>query len=356
VEGAAAPGDTPATILVSSLNQKAGDILIQFQGNITVDGIVRDQVSGTLGLPGKITIASCCGDIVTGTKSRIETIGVDPGGNNINILTCCERGYGGEGGDIVIDGIVGAYHKKGVTPTINVVAFVGSVTIDGRNDFGLESGIRRTSGLLVLDTTTTAAGSINVQALIDVTVLGNWIFTAGQVQYGAVAVKTNQTNGGVGNPGGAIRAAALTGKITASDRAFDFEGRYAGPNKIDLGAANNVDLSVTVNKDAGALTNAKPVVNGRGGSGGKGDTNNLRSYSGQLTLGANVQVLANAPGGTPGANNFTTCGGVVKDPSAVVDPAATIASTCSPSAPSPLAGLPPDCDGFGVVFPDDVKG
>ena len=125
------------SVIVQSTNQAAGDILLRFNGNITIDGVVRNQVTGTQGRPGKITVASCCGDVVVGT-GRVETVGVAPGGSDIEILTCCRRGYGGAGGDIVINGTVRALNTYGVVPTINIVAFVGAMTIDGRADLGDE--------------------------------------------------------------------------------------------------------------------------------------------------------------------------------------------------------------------------
>jgi hypothetical protein len=78
--------DEGASIVVQSLNQPAGDIFIQFNSNITINGTVSNSVAGTNGTPGDITIASCCGSITTGPKSVIQTIGQDFGGSDINLL------------------------------------------------------------------------------------------------------------------------------------------------------------------------------------------------------------------------------------------------------------------------------
>jgi hypothetical protein len=307
-------------------------------------------VTGTNGRPGEITIASCCEDVETGPTSRIETIGVDPGGADINILTCCERGYDGQGGDIVINGLVLAQHKYGLAPTINVVALVGGVLIDGTNQFGIETvngtAFNRTSGLLVHTVNGTDGGDINVQARDTVNVLGNKQFLVpNRVNFGAIAIKTNNTNGQGGN--GTIDVRSLEGGIRARDRSFDLENRFnhAINTFINLSALNNILL--------GDLLGSNFVVSSQGGSGGQGGANTIHSFAGQVMVLANAEVLANAPGGTNGTNDLTGCGlpGVTIDPSATVNQAdanpGNDAAGCG-AGPVPLFT---NCQrSFGVVF------
>ncbi len=347
----------PGGVIVTSVNMPAGNIVIEFQGNITVDGIVRNQVLGTNGRPGAIVIASCCGDIVTGAKSRVETIGADPGGNDITITTCCERGYDGAGGDIVINGLVHAIYKQvsqgGKTPTINIVAFNGAVTINGTNDYGLEdegngNKVRRTSGVLVRALGTPATGDINIQALFEVNIIGGRILQAGQLQYGAVAIKSLNTNGQGGD--GDIKVVSQTGAVNASDRAIDFEQRFNALNAVTVFAKADVNLTVTAAIDNGAATNAKPVVNSRGGTGGKGGTNTVQSFAGKVTVGANAQVLANAPGGQAGTNVITSCGVAVK--AGTVNPIDALGDDSGVCVAGPPALFTSCEESFGILFED----
>lgn len=340
-------------VVVSSVNQPAGEIRLQVDGDITVDGTIRNAVTGTLGFPGPITIASCCGDIVTGPASRIETLGIDPGGADIKIATCFD-GAACQGGDISIGGLVRAVHKYGTTPTISVVAFNGGVTVDGTHDFGNEmvSGtlIRRTSGILVQTLNATSAGNVKIQAKNDITIIGNRILDKNRPQYGAVAIKPNSTNGAGGS--GTLKAVSLAGRIVASDRAFDFENRFNALNTIDLQARDGVELSVTASVNDGAATNAKAVVSSQGGDTGTGGTNRLRSFSGGITIGPNAHVLANFTGrpGSVGSNSLTSCLGVSS--SGVMNPADGDTSddvgACATAAPTPMFT---SCMDVGVMFP-----
>jgi hypothetical protein len=122
-----------STIKVVSPQAQAGDIFIQVDGNIIINGEVRNETTGTTGMPGKITIGSCCGDITVGSTGRVYDLGVDPGGNEINIVTCC----GCQDGDITINGLVmafahahGADQTEATRPRIRVASFTGSVTIN----------------------------------------------------------------------------------------------------------------------------------------------------------------------------------------------------------------------------------
>ena len=209
----------------------------------------------------------------------------------------------------------------------------------------------RTSGLAVETTHATLAGDINIQALNNVTIWGNRILNKTQIQYGAVAIKSRNTNGQGGD--GDIRAVALTGAISAQDRAFDFDNRFDALNAITLSAAGSINLTVSALLNNGAADNTKAVVSSQGGGGGQGGTNTLRSYGGGINIGPNAQVMANAIGGTNGTNLLTSCAGVSNLGSVI--PADLLpgddAGVCGTPAP---AALFTNCAAFGVVFEHDA--
>jgi hypothetical protein len=331
-------------IVVQSQNQQAGDIFIQVTRDITINGTVSNSVVGTNGRPGNITIASCCGDITTGPKSVIQTIGQDFGGSDINLLAC-------EGGDITISGLVDASYKGGTASTINIASFGGNVTIDGNNFLGIEAGTQRpiTSGVTVRSRRDPLTGKIRIQADKDITVFGNRILDRLHPNFGAVAVKTVSTNGSSG--AGEIVAVSVSGKIVASNRAFDIANRFNGLNSITLNAKGDINLSVTAPPDDGASSIAKPVVNSQGGDTGKGGTNRLRSFSGGINIGVNAQVLANFVGrpGSNGTNLLTSCTGVSNLGTGNVNPSDLVTGddigVCSPAAPEPLFH---SCADFGA--------
>jgi hypothetical protein len=333
-------------VVVQSINKQAGDILIQANGNITIGGTVSNSVTGTNGRPGNITIASCCGGIRTGPFSVIETVGVDFGGSDINIVTC---GGGETAGNIAINGLVDASYKAAPASTINIAAFNGFVAIDGTNLLGIEAGTQRpiTSGVTVRSRRDPVAGTIKIQARDDIRVTGNTLLDKNHPNYGAVAVKPTSTNGTSGD--GAIIAVSTGGNILALDRAFDIANRFNLKNDITLFAAQNIRLLVSASIDNGAADNTKPVVNSQGGSAGKGGTNTLRAFSGGILIGLKAQVLANFVGtpGSNGVNLLTACvnvinSGTVNPPDAVP---ADDTGVCG-GAPDPL--FPEGCEFFKV--------
>lgn len=338
-------------IVVSSRNQRAGDITIRVNGHVQIDGVIANAVRGAAGAPGRITIASCCGDIVTGPRSRIETAGNGQGGSDINLLACADNDC--RGGNIEIGGLVRALYKGGTPATVNVSALKGAVTIDGTSDLGPEviDGLqyRVTSGVVVFSTRDPRPGTIRIQADGNVTVLGNHILEQGRTQFGAVAVKTGSSS----SQGGTIDVRSLGGRIVASDRAFDNRNRYNATAVITLLARDAIELSVTAAVDNGAADNAKPVVNVGAGSGGQGGTNALRSFSGDISIGAQVELRADfmKPSGSSGANDLTACTGVLN--LGTVVPAAFIATKCPGAEPAVPAPLYTGCaDPFGVEFAD----
>jgi uncharacterized repeat protein (TIGR01451 family) len=339
--------DQGSAVKVASLNRPAGEIVLQVDGPITINGTVSNSVSGTNGVPGEITIASCCGDIVTGPQSQITTFGVDHGGSDINLLTCLDARCAS--GNITINGLVDASYKGVHASTINVISLDGAVTIDGNNFLGTEAGTKRpiTSGVTVRSRRDPLPGTINIQAQNDITVLGNRILSKLHPNTGAVAVKTASSS----PKGGRIDVRSIGGGITASDRAFDDANRYDASAVINLAAQGDIDLSVSGSVNDGAANNSKAVVSTQAGKNGTGGQNLLRAFSGGIGIGANAQVLADfsANPASNGTNLLTSCLGVtnngtVKPPDLNL---ADDAGVCAPTAPTPLVT---DCSQFGIAF------
>ena len=333
-----------AYVAVGSVNRQAGDILIQTGGDILINGVVSNSVSGTRGRPGSLTIGSQCGNISTGPRSKIITYGQDYGGSDINIASCA-------GGNIDLSGLVDASYKAKQASTINIAAFGGSVSIDGTHSFGTEvvAGTLRTvtGGVSVRSRRDPLPGSINIQADQDIVVEGSTLLSKKHPNYGAVAVKTASN----GSKGGSISARALNGSLSAHDRAFDNANRYNQDARIDLQASGDIILGViSSNIDDGASTSVKPVVTVQAGDTGQGGKNILRSFNGVISMDAGTQVLANFAGrpGSDGANLLTSCGGVTLN-SGVVPADADAGDdigVCG-GAPDPLLL---DCSELGLSF------
>jgi hypothetical protein len=274
------------------------------------------------------------------------TIGVDPGGSDINLLACCNPG------NIVLNGLVMAQAHAHVTgapkPNIRVAAFNGSVTINGNtstpqlNDYSLGGGKYDIyPGLLSWVTSGPIPGKVEVQASGDVTVRGHGSTGTGAfTSYAAIAAGTLTSNA----QGGLVDVRSQTGKITGTDRAFQSFGRYNGSSRIRLWSASDISLS-----RPGTNTTFNPVVDTSAtGSPSQGGTNELRSYCGNITIGTNA--LVTAAGATPGVNLLTASTGVVNN--GTVTPAdANTGDDTGPCSPGP-AGIYSSCAAdFNVVFP-----
>ena len=317
-------------ITVGSLNRQAGNILIEVDGNITVNGVVSNTVAGTNGRPGDIRIGSKCGTIYTGPTSKIITYGQDFGGSDINIATC-------ESGDVQIYGLVDASYKAKQASTIRIASFGGEVLIDGWTNLGQEvvAGTRRTitSGVSVRSRRDPLPGAILLQAQSRLIVNGSKLLSTQYPNYGAVAVKTASNS----SKGGLIDARCLAGDITAIDRAFDNANRFNTSARINLEAASDIGLF--------------GVVSVQGGDTGQGGINSLRAFNGGMYLADGSQLLADWSGrpGSNGANLLTSC-----------LPIAQIGATVSPADANPVddngvcgGGPDPlflDCTELGLTF------
>ena len=338
--------DPGGAVVVASSNQQAGDILIKSGCAATINGKVSNSVSGTQGLPGKVTIASCSGGITTGLGSLIQTLGVDPGGSDINLLACCNPG------DIVLNGLVMGQAHAHVTgapkPNIRVAAFNGSVTINGNtstpqlNDYSLGGGQYDIyPGLLSWVTSGQIPGKVEVQASGDVTVRGHGSTgTGAHTSYAAVAAGTLTSDA----QGGLVDVRSLTGGITGTNRAFQSFGRYNGSSRIRLWSKLNMSLT-----RPGSDATFNPVVDSSAtASPSQGGTNELRSYCGSITIGVNA--LISATGATPGTNLLTASTGVFNGGS--VNPAdANTGDDTGGCSPGPEALYSSCAADFNVVFP-----
>ena len=339
--------DSGARIEIVSANNEHGNIFIHVDGDILINGTVRNEITGTTGMPGDITIASCCGNITVGGTGLVTTFGQDYGGSDINILTCCTC----RKGNITINGLVMARAEAHVAPSedtrprINVVSFDGTVTINGNSagpffDEFLGWGGTRYDiwpGLLSWVDNNAIPGSVKVQALGDITVNGHGTNPTAAVRdsFAAIAVRA-----GTSTPyGGTVDVRSKQGSIIGKDRAFEVN-RNGGTSLIRLWAGQDITLS-----RPGATADFNPVVDNNFGSGGdKGGTNYIRSYQKGITVGSGAQVTALGNNvGNNGANNFTYCTSYTHP--GTVEPAAVESSDCTVLTP-PL--LFPNCSYFGV--------
>lgn len=333
-------------VRVDALNQPAGDLVIKAKGNIDIDGTVSNSVGGAQGVPGAITIASCCGNIRTGSQSLVASSGALSGGD-INLLTCFEDEHC-EDGNIQIKGLVDASYKGGRASTINIASFDGAVLIDGNTLREIEPGTKRrvTSGVTVRSRRDPLPGAIFIQAKKDVAVFGNTILNWRYPNLGAVGIKTASNS----SKGGTMELRSLEGRIFASDRAFDNADRFNTEATITLAAHDDLLFWATrrLNSVRSGDPLLKDVVSTMAGRDGQGGVNTLRSYSGDIIIGSRARI--SATGSLNGQSRLTSCspvknGGVIDPPDA--DPSDD-AGVCAPPAPAPRFL---DCQqDFGIDF------
>ena len=328
-----------AVILVESYNDKTGDVVIHADGKITIDGEVTNRVTGTLGVPGNITISSYCGDVTTGPMSLIQNIGIDRGGGDIIIASCC-------GGDVVLNGLVLARAKAHATgapkPDIYIAAFEGDVVVnantaepffDEYNPFGTKYDIF--PGVLSWVTHASNPGSVTMQASGNVEVYGHGDDATPPVRPSFAAIATGT---GTSNPrGGKVDVRAGENAI-GTDRALESFGNDNLIGGIKLWAGGDVNLA-----RLGANNSFGPVVDSAGSK--KGGPNEIRAFQGAITIAPNTLVDASAP--VLGVNLLTSCVGVTN--SGTVSPpdanAADDAGVCAQTSPAPLFA---DCKALGV--------
>lgn len=334
-----------AAIVVRSLNQQAGDIYIQGSG-ISVNGLLLNEVVGTKGLPGKITLESTCGDYTQGATGLVEVLGIDPGGNEINILTH-------EKSNIVINGLVlsrAHAHIPPLTanrPNINVAAFDGKITITANTAEPLydEYSYRGAKydlwgGLLSWVTDNVNPGTVRVQASGDILVNGHGDDPTAPVRqsFGAIAAIATASNA----PGGVVDVRSLGGNISGNDHAFDVSGRNRLATNFALNrvwAAKDINLA-----RLGTNSSFNPIVDASSPtSGDKGGKNEIRAWSGAIANVTNSLISAKVPAGggsVQGINLLTSCMGIMNSAIAFVDPLDLVngddIGTCAPASPPQL--------------------
>jgi len=237
-------------------------------------------------------------------------------------------------------------------PIIRVAAMQGAVTINANTTEPLldeyNGSFDLWGGLLSWVRDNANPGKVEVQALKDITVNGHGADPTAPVRdsFGAIAAIATASDA----PGGLVDVRSIDGKIIGNDRAFDVSGR----NRL---ATNFARIRLWANKDIvlsrpGASASFNPVVDASSPSvGDKGGTNEIRSFTGNITINTNALISAKVPAGSgtvQGINLLTSCGGVTNN--GTVDPVDAVpgddSGTCSPAAPEPIFS---SCGDFGVT-------
>ncbi len=342
--------DESAAVDVYSHNAQAGALSIIADGDIAIDGVILNRAQASSGVSGRIVIASRCGDLALSASALVRS----NSGGDIHLLTGGDASAG-FGGDIDIGGLVEAVYRAAPAPTIRLVAFDGAITVFGTALRRVAVQGRRisTTGVVVRTgrDNITDPGHIEMQALGDITVVGNSIQHFAFPNPGTVAVKM------LGNHGGAvIDVRSLGGRIIAIDRAFD-NVNHDNQDAINrLWAAGDVHLfaSGAMNSTPvpGPLAFRMPVVDVTTIGNAQAGTNEIRSFGGEVAiLLPDAMVMADAwgGGGTVGINLLTACVQVAN--SGVVYPADPVpgddSGACAPAVPPALYADP---SMLGVVW------
>jgi PKD repeat protein len=295
-----------------SRNAPAGELRLESDGDVRIDGCVLNRSLGDAGRSGPITIAARCGDVHIGRPGLVQT----DAGSDLTIVTGGDP-LAGRGGSIVVRGLVEAQHRGEPEPTVRLVAFDGAVTVDSEQLrwLGARQRVTQLTGVVVRATRNCdPAGRIEIQAAGDVTLLGNTVWHWSYPNPGAVAIKGHGERSG----GGIIDIRSLGGRILASDRAVDnvnhsngtaINRLYARDDILLLssGRANSVRDPGTTVPTRMAVVDVSTVGPGEAG------TNELRSFAGGIQLmTADTVVRATTWGnaGTDGANHLTSALGV----------------------------------------------
>ena len=203
-------------------------------------------------------------------------------------------------------------------------------------------------GLLSWVRDNTNPGKVEVQSRLSIIVNGHGTDPTGAVRksFGAIAAVGTASDA----PGGLVDLRSLQGSILADNRAFDVSGKNRLASNlagIRLWAKLNISLSRT-----GVNNNFNPVVDASSPSvGDKGGSNELRAWSGRISIGSNALVSAAVPlgqGSTQGVNLLQSCTGITN--SGTVSPADLVpadnSGSCTPVTPPALyidcAGLDQD--------------
>jgi hypothetical protein len=337
-----------AHVVITSQNKRSGDLSVVASRSLSVNGEVRNELTGSLDRPGGLILQSNCGPIIIGEKGRVLLSGTSGGGNLISLITC---GESCNTGDIIVNGLVKSFayntvNNPAFSPAIKVVSLKGSVTVNANTsepilDELLVSGTAYDiyGGLLSWTRDNSIPGKVEVQAYNDVIVNGHGIDPTAPVRqnFGAIAAVATMTSA----PGGLVDVRSIEGNIMANNRAFDVSGR----NRLASGNYANIRLYAKQNifiTRTGTSASFGPVVNASSpGIGDKGGKINIRSYLGSINIGSGAVISASVPvgsGSVQGINQLVSCEGIIN--SGTVTPADIITAdnngTCSPANPSLL--------------------
>ncbi len=325
---------------VRSRNAAAGEIRLEVDGDVRVDGCVLDRSLGVDARSGAITIASRCGDVNIGWTGIVQT----DGGSDVTILTGGDP-VAGAGGEITVRGLVEAKHRGEPAPTIRLVALDDQITVDGQtlHWLGVQRRCTATSGVVVRATRNCeAAGRIEIQALGDVRLLGNTVWHWAFPNPGTVAIQGRGERSG----GGVIDVRSIGGRVLAVDRAIDNVNHSNGAAINRVYARDDVVLGTTGRCNSVVDPTSEPparmaVIDVSTVGHGQAGLNQIRSFSGGIQLlSADTVVRATAWGGagTDGANDLTSNDGILN--LGWVLPADTFGQddigTSSPAAPPAL--------------------
>ena len=291
---------------------KAGDILLEIDGPVTVDGGLQsfqeNNPDAVNTLSGSLTVESLCGDIHVGELGWIVTWG-NAGTGAVHLTQL-------DGGNINVHGLVLNRTNKtlgdNAPPEINIAAFAGGVTIDGSSlvldDWNFAGGrYDTTSGLMTMSREASAVGNIAIQARDDVAIHRN--VTGLNLENTTTAAITTFVNSN-SQRGGQIRVRSLEGSIHVQDRALQASGR--GDNTaaiIELIADENVFIESPTHEDTQhgpTLSTQASIINGVG----VGGTNVVQACDGNVDVAAGAEILAHG-NSTPGTNELTADSGTV---------------------------------------------
>jgi hypothetical protein len=257
-------------VTVIAKNKNAGDVYIEANGNLDINGEIKQEVKPGQGLPGAVTVKTTCGNLIIGPSGIVQILGNNQGGNTINIISCdaeCRSlnapltNNGNTSGErighpaggkntpniIWIDGLVKSYAKSHNNnpanfPNINIAGFNNtSVFIHGNtkaplyDEFELEgSKYDLWGGLLSWIGDNVTPGKIQIQSNLEIEILGHTVNLTPTVRksFGAVAAISTGTDA----PGGSVDIRSFkvpcsepycfhSGAIFCSGRAVDVSGR-----------------------------------------------------------------------------------------------------------------------------------
>jgi len=267
----------------------------------------------------------------------ITDIGEDKGGNDVSLLACGEccqiptksLSLGGnpvpvsQCGNINVVGLVSSYAEATVgnqslhRPNVKVVSMNGAVNVYANSYEPLYDGFTRHGlkydlfgGIISWTDKNAKPGKVEVQARGNISVQGHGIDPTGTVSksFGAIAA----VGVGPSTLGGLVDVRSLEGSIYASDRAFDVSGKntlFPNVAKIKLHAHGRIDIyRVGTDNTFNPVLDARSLV-----SGGKGGTNDIRSYQDKIHIHTGARVLATTVSGTQGVNKLEACTGVTNN-------------------------------------------